>query len=169
MTDAASTEGVSPLGGLAARKRQIVEDTTLKLRVPRWENPEIWIEYSPADHPTIRKNQIRLEKMKSGDLPEAEMNANADLLVKHTIRVYAILDDTEYSLRLNDPEGDHATFDPDLAENLGLTGDDKPTPTARQTCRAVFITDGDLTGHANDLIKWSGYRTREADEAFEGE
>lgn len=164
MTEAAVSEKVSPLAQLKDRREQIAKAQKLKLKVPRWDNPEIWVEYEPADYETVRRGQIRLEKV-TKNRPDEELNANADLLVKHCVRVFAILDGAEYSLRPDDPHGDPTRFDPDLAANLGL----EENATARATARKLFITDGDLLSHAQDLIRWSGIVTESTDRDYEGE
>lgn len=166
MTDAAAdTERISPLGNLKDRRQAIVKETTLKLQVPRWHDPEIWVEYDPADHKEIRAGQRRLERVKGKERSEAEINSNADLLINNCLRVYAILEGREFSLRPGDPQGEFTVFDSDLAENLGI----EEGATARRVCRELFITDGDLAGHATSLIRWSGFRVTETDEEFEGE
>lgn len=164
--------GGSPLLRLGQRRKEIKSSQVLPLQVPRWENPEIWVEYEPVDYKTIRAGQMAVEKAKKGKI-EAELNMNADLLIKHCIRVFAILDGKEYSLDPEAPEGEFTIFDEALGRNLGLyDGEEEEgftAPTARQVCRELFITDGDLTDHAVRLTRWSGLRNAEADEEFQGE
>lgn len=154
--------GTSPLAGLKDRRTQIASAQELTLRVPRWENPEIYVVYRPLDHDEIRKSQKAADKAK-GNQSEAELNGNADLLVKACKSVYAVLDGKRLSLNPDDPEGEFTTFDEALARNL-----DCPA-TGRAVARALFITDGDLIAHSRDLVRWSGYRDAEADEEFQGE
>lgn len=155
----------SVLGSLKSRKQELKSKLTLDLRVPRWEDPEIWITYRPVDHSEVRKVQQRVEKTPNKQKGEAEVDGNADLLVRYTEGVYALLDGKRYSLKPGDPEGELTTFDSDLAENLGLG----EGASGRMICRALFLTDGDLIAHARDLARWSGYREETADSELEGE
>lgn len=158
-------ERISPLQQLKDRREAIANAQTLRLQVPRWEDPEIYVEYGPAAHDSIRRGQLRLENYKGRNRPEEELNANADLLIRHCLRIVAVIDGQEYSLDPADPHGEPTKFDAELAANLGLPDG----ATARQACRKLFITDGDLAAHATALIRWSGYRGEQVDEEFQGE
>lgn len=158
-------QSLSILDQLGARREQIVTGELLDLPVPRWTDPEIWVRYRPAEHPVIRNLQTKAEKAPNKERFSTEFNSNADLLIKYCVGVFAKVDGQEYSLRPGDHKGDLTTFDHDLAANLGL----HEGATARQTLKALFITDGDVVAHAQRLIDWSGYREIDADGGLEGE
>jgi hypothetical protein len=154
---AAESDAVSPLnslkGALAKRREEIAGEQILELEVPRWENPTLVVSYKPVEHSVIRRTIRSVEKAK-GDRSEAEMNANADFLIKACVGVIA-----------RDPNERWEGFDDELAESLGVEGE----RTARRTCRELFITDGDLISHVNKVIEFSGYRNVEIDEEISGE
>jgi hypothetical protein len=163
----ASEDRRSVLGNLKARREQIFQGEVLDLPVPRWRDPQIHVQYKPVEHSTIRAGQTRMEKAPKNRRYQVEVEANCDLLIKGCVAVYARLegDSSRYSLRPDDWEGDPTTFDPDLAENLGLP----ESATARDVVRELFMTEGDILSHAQQLIEFSGYRETEADESVEGE
>lgn len=160
-------ESGSILGSLKARREAIVKRTVLSVAVPRWENPEIVIKYKPVEHKIIRRALTLVEKAPTPQKAEAEVNGNCDVLIAGCIAVVARIDDKEYSLKPGDPHGEPTLFDADLAENLGL--DEPGAITARKIVRALFFTEGDILGHAGQIIDFSGYRESTADEEFEGE
>lgn len=160
--------GPTLIGQLEERRKQIQGEQSLPLVVPRWDNPQIWVSYRPADHGEIRSIQSRIERAPKKQRFTEEVNGNADLLVKCCKEIWAVLPGAygeRYSLNPDDPRGEYTRFDPDLARNLGLTEE----ATAREVCRKLFITDGDLIAHARKLMEWSGYTDEEADEGIEGE
>lgn len=160
------TGGLSLLGSLKERRQQVLEEQELRLPVPRWTNPEIVVKYKPVDHSLIRKTQDRVEGIKDKTKKfAAEVDGNADLLIKGCVAVVAIVDGREYSLKPGEPHGDPTVFDPDLAENLGL-GD---RVTAREIVKALFIVEGDIMSASQALVQFSGYRETEADSTVSGE
>lgn len=167
MTDTPENKRLSILGNLRSRREEIAEKLHLDLRVPNWDDPAIYVRYGAIDHAYIARSRDRIEKAKSNRRGELELESNVDLLIRACVAVYAKLegDDTEYSLREGDPEGELTAFDPDLAENLGLERD----ATAREVVRRLFFTDGDIFSHAQKVVEFSGYREAEADEAIRGE
>lgn len=156
---------LSILGQLRDRRESIRASQTLDLQVPRWDDPEIIVQYQPLEHEVIRRAQTALEKAPKGKRGQAEVDGNVDLLVRACVAVVARIDEQEYSLRPGDPKGEPTTFDPDLAQNLGM----HEGATARQVVKYLFITDGDIISAAQELIRWSGYRETEADEHIVGE
>jgi hypothetical protein len=159
---------LSRLGDLKERRQTILEQAVLDRKVPRWNDPEIWVRYKPIDHSIIRAGYSRIESAPPAKKGEVEVNSNADLLIRACVGVYAKLpEDTEgeYSLRPGDPEGVPTRFDPDLATNLGLS--DKST--AREVVRKLFITEGDIIAHAKAVAEFSGYTEDETDTDFLGE
>lgn len=163
--------GAAPsiLLSLKERRQQVLEEQVLRLPVPRWEDPVIVVHYGPVEHTFIKAAQTRMEKAGNDKKADAEVDANADILIRGCKAVVAVVDGKEYSLRPDDPEGEPTVFDQDLAENLGVAGVGGKPPTARQVVRALFITQGDILSAANELIKFSGYRETEADAAIVGE
>jgi hypothetical protein len=167
-----ATNGSSPvksiLGNLKERRQQIVKDDLLTLPVPRWVDPAIFVRYVPIEHAAIRKAQDAVEAAPKKEKYAVEVRGNIDLLIKGCVAVFARLpgDDRAYSLREGDWEGEPTTFDVDLARNLGL---DHDGVTARETVKALFITEGDIISHAQELIDFSGYRESEADDGVSGE
>lgn len=156
---------LSVLGQLKERREQILQTEHLDLPVPRWSDPEIVVRYKPVPHRYFAAGQKLVDKTTGKDKAKIEVQANIDVLIQGCTAVFARLDGQDYSLRPGDPKGDFTTFDPDLAENLGL-GDGA---TARETVMALFLVDGDIMSHAASLAKFSGYRETEADEGISGE
>lgn len=152
-----------PLANLKARREAIVEKQVFRHQVPRWEDPEIFVECKPLPHPTIRSIEIKHEKMR--DRGEAEVQQNATLLVRACDRIYAVLDGKEFSLDLENPDGPGTKFDDALAANLGLEGEVSGTMVAR----TLFITEADLMVCAREYLKWVGYVDAKAAEDFSGE
>jgi hypothetical protein len=111
---------LSVLGQLKERREQILQKEHLDLPVPRWKDPEILVRYKPVPHRYFAAGQNIVDKATGKDKAKIEVSANIDILLKGCTAVFARLDGQDYSLRLGDPKGDFTTFDPDLAENLGL-------------------------------------------------
>lgn len=153
------------LTNLKDRRKQIAEGEELVLSVPRWQDPEILVKYRPIEHSVIRSAQTRVEKAPKARKWDAEVDGNADLLIRACKGVVAVLDGEEFSLNPDDPEGEPTKFDADLAKNLGLP----EGATARQVVKHLFITEGDVLSHGKALVEFSGYRDAEADEALAGE
>lgn len=161
-----NTGGLSILGSLKERRQQVLEEQVLTLPVPRWEDPAISVKYKPVEHTLIRQTQTRVDGIKDKAKKfEAEVDGNADLLIRGCVAVVAILGGREYSLRPDDPHGEPTTFDGDLAQNLGL-GD---RASAREVVRALFIAQGDIMSASQALVQFSGYRETEADATVAGE
>jgi hypothetical protein len=156
---------LSVLGQLKDRREQILQKEHLDLPVPRWSDPEIIVRYKPVPHRYFAAGQKIVEKAVGKDKAKVEVNANIDILIQGCTAVIARLDGQDYSLHPGDPKGDFTTFDPDLADNLGLG----ENATARETVMALFIVDGDIMSHAASLARFSGYREAEADEGVSGE
>lgn len=168
--DRSLNDNVSLIGDLGRRRDEIIKAQVLDIRVPRWTDPVIVVKCRPVEHPQIRGLLMRVEKAKPKDRAEAEVDANADLLIRGCIAIVAILDDgKEYSLRPGDPHGEPTLFDEDLAHNFGLHDRLGRKPTARDVVRALFITDADIITAANSLAEFSGYKTQDADDELVGE
>jgi hypothetical protein len=161
-------ESVAPLsilGSLRERRAQILEEQILPLAVPRWDDPKIVVKYKPVDHAIIRGIERQVDAAPKKDRAKVELNGNCDVLIRACTAVVAVLDDEEYSLRLNDPHGEPTIFDRDLGANLGL----EPHATAREIVKALYITDGDILAAASAIGEFSGYRNQEADDGVSGE
>ena len=152
---------MSPLAALHARRAEIVSELYLDIKVPRWDNPEIYVRFRPA---SAIKLSNSLDKRRKTNQSDWAILANADMLIDACIGVYAVLDgehDEKFSLRKNDPNGSWTTFDADLAEALGVT-----ERKATAVVQALFLTEGDLIDTANKLFAWSGIAGDEADATF---
>jgi hypothetical protein len=160
----------SKLGNLKARRQEVVEKQLLERRVPRWTDPYIWVQYKPIPHSLIRSGFTRIDAAPPSKKAQVELEANMDLLIRGCVAVYATLEPDEdadrYSLRNGDPFGPPTTFDPDLAENLGLG---EGVSSARAVVKELFIVDGDVLAHGRALSEFSGYRDKEADDEALGE
>lgn len=151
----------TPLLVLKARREQIVNDLYIDLKVPRWDEPEIFVRFKPVSATKLNATIDRRRKSKHDDW---SFLANADMLVDSCIGVYAVLNgntDEKLSLRLNDANGEWTKFDPDLADALGVVAN-----RAVDACIALYLTEGDLIDTANRLFKWSNIANEEADETF---
>jgi len=166
----------SPLASLRDRKAKLVEKLYLDLKVPRWDDdggPAIFVRYHPAKLGKVASASTLREKQRKQWGDDWALIAQADVLIDCCAGIYASengkrADDPEvgdvYSLRPGDPTGDWTTFDPDLAANLGL--DEHAGAVA--TCRALYLTEGDLTLAYTALIAWSGDVSDDTEETNRG-
>ena len=161
--------GISILSSLKERRQQVVEEQVKRLPVPRWSDPTIVVIYKPVEHQFIRQAQSRVEKSGKDKKAEAEVEANADILIRGCVAVVGVIDGKDYSLRLGDEYGEPTKFDQDLADNLGVEGVGGRPPPARHVVRSLFVTDGDILSAATEVISFSGYREAEADSTILGE
>lgn len=164
--DEPPSRGLSILDNIAGRRQEIRESLTEDIPVPRWEDPEIIVKFAPIEHDDLNKARSVVQKAQRGARSLAEINANADILIKACRAVVARIEGQEYSLRQGDRDGDPTRFDKDLAKALGLDAD---TATARQVVRSLYLTDGDIIATADRLVRWSGYRLQQVDQELEGE
>lgn len=173
-TPAAGTpDPLSILGQLGQRREAIAEAQVLTLSIPRWDNPELWIQFRPLPFKRLKAAQRLVEKAKKNP-DDVELDANLDILIEANIAVGARIDGERYSLRVGEdgrPMGrsagdDHIKIGPDLARALGM---DPDAATARAVARRLYITDGDALSHVKRLTEWSGYAEADADEEVEGE
>lgn len=154
--------GISALTHLRDRREAIVQEQILERRVPRWSDPEIWVRYEPVDFDIADKVRKMSERSKGRLTSQQILDANIDALIAGCIGVYATLegDERQFSLKPGEPEGPLTTFDADLAQNFGLP----EGTTARQVVRTLFLTDGDILYHGQELSKFSGFAGEEANE-----
>lgn len=165
----------SPLLSLRERREAITKNLHLDLRVPRWgevdAGPQIWIRFEPAN-PSEFGDRIEKAQKNTSKPKDWMIRENANVLVKSCVGVFAVQGDEpaddevdtreRLSLREGDPYGAWTKFDPDLAEALGLPAN----CGAIAVCRALFLTEADLTGCANKLLRWSGMSLGRTDEDF---
>jgi len=151
----------TPLASLQARREQIVNDLYVDIKVPRWEDPEIYVRFKPVS--TIKLNAaIERRRKQKGD--DWSLLANADMLIESCVGIYAVFNgDTENKLSLSttDPNGKWTKFDPELAKALGVDAQ-----RATDSVQALYLTEGDLIDTANRLFRWSNVANDEADETF---
>ena len=69
--------GVSILGSLKERRKQVMEEQVKRLPVPRWDNPTIIVLYKPVEHTFIKQAQARVEKAGKDKQAEVEVEGNA--------------------------------------------------------------------------------------------
>lgn len=144
----------SQLATLLQRRQQIADEQVLKLRIPRWDEPEIVVSYRPVDPTEFAKSLKGLEGLKEpGEIAEASLDRNADLLIKSCLGIES-----------KNPDHKWEGFNEELAEALGIE-----IPTARRTCRQLFVTGGDLLATASKLCEWSGIANQTVAEGFSGE
>jgi len=151
----------TPLEGLRDRYKQIRAELYKDIQIPRWNEPALWARFKAVDMSKLSEASANRQKKGGSDWT---LLSSADVLVNSCIGVYAVYDsdpDTKYSLREDDPHGEWTRFDKDLADALGLD-----TKSHAETCRKVFLTDGDLLSVADALIEWSNNANNEADSAF---
>ena len=151
----------SALANLADKRKKMRDGLHLDLKVPRWEDPEIFVRFNPID---ATQTEAAIDKRRESNIPEWLVLANADILALACEGVYATLDGdhtTKYSLRLGDNDGKWTRFDPDLAAALGVT-----LPGATEVVRALYPTDGDLLNTAAVLTEWSSSTIEKADGDF---
>jgi len=151
----------SPLAALRDRRAQIVNDLYTDIKVPRWDEPELYVRFKPVSAVKLNKAIERRRKVGGEDW---SLLANADMLIEACIGVYAVVDgdtDNKLSLKVNDAKGSWTKFDSDLSEAIGLDA-----VRATDVVLGVYLTEGDLIDTANKLFKWSGIAGDDADESF---
>lgn len=155
------TTVTSPLESLKKRREKLMSDLYVDIRVPRWDDPEIYVRFKPVSAIKLGAAVERRRKQKGDDW---SLLANADMLVEACIGIYAVVDgdlDNKLSLKSGNPDGKWTRFDPDLAEAIGVEAE-----RAVDSCIALYMTEGDLLDTANRLFRWSNIAGDEADEAF---
>src|SRR4051794_20129240 len=94
----------SLLAGLAARKAELQAEQVTDLPVPLWTNPTLRLRVTPVDHAILQGIHFRAEKAGKGRAAgEAQMNANAAILVAATTEVLIGDGDDEASMPVNSP------------------------------------------------------------------
>jgi hypothetical protein len=149
-----------PLAALRARREQIVGELYTDIKVPRWDEPEIYVRFKPV---STTKLAASIEKRRKAKEDNWSILANADILIDACVGIYAVIpgSDQKLSLREGDPYGEWTKFDPALAEAIGIVG-----KRATDAVLGLYLTEGDLIDTANKLLKWSNIANDEADETF---
>lgn len=172
MTELTSPESTPPkgfspdsvLGNLAERSKKIEAELFFDLRIPRWEDPELWVKFKPASFAKLRETTERAEKAKkAAEKAEITVNGHMDVLIDACVGVYALIDGEQFSLG-EDINGDLTRFDQNLAARFEMED-----TRARAVVRELYKTDGDILGAANRLAELSGYGEQELQERTQGE
>ncbi len=160
-----------PMFSLRGRREQIVSELYVDLQVPRWENPKIFVRYTPIGSvkltETINKRSGANDTRKTAQDQEWPIKANADILISACEGIYGVWDDApdqKFSLREGDPYGKWTKFDVDLASALGSVVPEKDPAVA--TVRSLYLTDGDLGGAAEAVLRFSNLSNSQADTSF---
>jgi len=159
--DAQGSEGLNALASLRTRRAEIVNELYTDIKVPRWDEPELYVRFKPVSAVKLNK---AIEKRRKAGGEDWSLLANADMLIDSCMGVYAVVDgdtDNKLSLKTGEPKGDWTKFDMDLANAIGIEAQ-----RASDVVLGVYLTEGDLIDTANKLFKWSGVAGSEADEAF---
>jgi hypothetical protein len=155
----------TPLSSLKSRRAELVNKLWTDIRVPRWENPSIFVRVKPIDPMFLNDT---LKKRSEGKLKDWPQRANADILFASCVGVYQVYDespDDKLSLREGDPYGAWTKFDTDLTDALGI--DPGTTDQTVQAVRGLFIGgDGDLDNATAKLLTYSNIGNAEADTTF---
>jgi hypothetical protein len=155
----------TPLLSLKKRREQIVNDLYIDIKVPRWDNPELYLRFKPVSATKLGKTIEKYQnKAKADKNTDWSFLANAEMLLDACIGIYAVMGgdkDNKLSLRTNDPHGPWTRFDEDMASALGVEA-----TRATDVVVATFFAEGDLIETANRLFRWSNIANNEADETF---
>ena len=154
----------TPLRSLKDRRTQIVTDLYTDLRVPRWENPQIFVRFNPINTTKMNASLKQRSNSKVADWP---LRANTDVLVDSCIGIYAVYEDdpeVKLSLRDGDSHGSWTKFDPDLCDALGINPGDKDQTV--QAVKGLYFTYGDIVDAAERLLRFSNISNDEADGLF---
>lgn len=156
----------SQLERIRARRKDIVAELHLDLKVPRWDDegdfPPVYVRYRPIDIGRLNAIADRAKDDKDSD---ATMTAEAALLVEVCLGVYMLVDGKAVSF---DPEGDPQDWPkpgPRLAAVLGVDAD----LGSPEVLRKLYFTDGDLVESSRALAIWSQRKAVEADKQLAGE
>jgi hypothetical protein len=155
----------TPIFELKARREKIASELVKSFAVPRWEDPEIYCEFSIVEPSVLAKALQKRERQKNKK-DDWVAWAYCDLLSSVCKRVYAVVDgdhDNVFSLRPGDPNGKPTKVDHDLARALGL---DPADTNASETFRKLFFSEGDVIEFATRVFRWSSIVGEEADENF---
>jgi len=152
-----SAAPASGLAALRAQRAKIKESLHLDLKVPRYEDPAVYVRYRPMNAGQMKRI---LEKAKSSKHPDAVALANATILAECTVGVFEL---DAKGKPIGEPD-QWLQFGPELAEYLG----EPELKRAADVVRSLFFTDGDIIATAGRLTEWSGFAKAEAVEEYEG-
>jgi hypothetical protein len=139
-------------GSLSERRAKIVEDLVLELEVPHYDDPPVIVRFHPVENKAIKAALRKAEQGPKSERDEAELEANAGLLVKACVGL------------TSGSQSWSGFGDTELAAELGVS-----EQRAIAVCRALYVTDGDLMSHAAAVVRFSGYKETEIEEDFTGE
>jgi len=154
----------TPLFSLKNRRAEILKNLHKDLRVPRFEEPEVWVRFGPVN--TTHMNAVVQKRQKTKE-PDWGLKANAEVLINSCIGIYAVFPDNpdeKFSCREGEPNSEWTKFDPDLAKALGITPDEHDT--AVSVVRKFYFADGDLVDTTERLLRWSNVSNNESDTVF---
>src|SRR6185437_7291625 len=125
----------TPLRSLKEAREKLVGSLYIDLKVPRWDDPEIFVRYKPVESARV---SAQAKKCAESEDPEWLVLANADLLAQCCVGVYAIFDHdgVHRSLRMGDEHGEWTRFDRDLMDNLEMP----PYSKAADAVRQIYAT-----------------------------
>src|SRR6185437_13235262 len=151
----------TPLRSLKAARDKLINQLYIELKVPRWDNPELFVRYKAVESSRVA---AQARKRAESEDPELLVLANADLLANCCVGIYAVFDGdgVRRSLRLGDEFGEWTRFDRDLMDNLEMP----PYSKAADAVRQIYATDGDLISAAEAVSEWSAKESTKADENF---
>ena len=154
----------TPLFSLKNRRAEILKNLYKDLRVPRFEDPEVWVRFKPIN---ITYMNMVLKKRQTAKDTDWGQKANADVLINSCIGIYAMFPenpDEKYSLHEGNPLGEWTKFDTKLAQALDIPVPD--TDQAASIVRSFYFADGDLIDTMDRLMKFSNISNDEADTVF---
>lgn len=147
---------VDYLAGLAARREELLAESTADLPVPLWDAPRLVLVVRPIEHAQIKRQLARIEKATVGAQAGVELAANATIIAAAVDEVVIGEGDGQARLKLYD-----------LRDALGFDEDAKVD--ADQIVRKLCLRDGDVMALAAAVIRHSGYEQAEVEEKLKGE
>ena len=114
-----NTNETTPLISLKERRKQIVNDLYTDIKVPRWDDPEVFVRFKPVSATKFAATMERRRKSKSTDWT---FLANVDMIVDSCVGVYCLIEGNErkFSLRLEDHMVNGLSLIPTWLRHLAL-------------------------------------------------
>jgi hypothetical protein len=159
-----ASKPATPIFSLKSRRAEILKKLHIDLRVPRYEEPEVWVRFSPVDTTLMNASVTKHSKTKEKDWG---LKANAEVLINSCVGIYAVFPenpDEKFSLREDEPNGEWTKFDMALAKALDIIPDEHAP--AISVVRKFYFADGDLVDTTERLLRWSNVSNNEADTVF---
>ena len=158
----AASEGGSVLDALRARREQLAEDHTLNIAVPGYEEL-LFVQLTVIPSRQLQTIRDRAERSNS---PDAETNANADLLINGCQDILARANADDDLAPIDDREA--TTIGKRLAELLKLD-DSSARATLVDLFRAAPSPDLAIGVAAGEYVQWMRSGNQEIDETLLGE